>query len=57
MTVQMLTKHMGSQGLGPEIIEENDILVFGHGGANEGFRCQFFGFAIENQGVVIMTNS
>jgi CubicO group peptidase (beta-lactamase class C family) len=57
MTVQMLTKHMGSQGLGPGIIEENDTLVFGHGGANEGFRCQFFGFVRENQGVVIMTNS
>lgn len=30
---------------------------FGHGGANEGFRCQYFGSLKDGNGVVVMVNS
>lgn len=54
---QMLTKHMGDRGLGPGLSGESDSLAFGHGGANEGYRCNLFAFAKEGgQGVTIMTN-
>jgi CubicO group peptidase (beta-lactamase class C family) len=57
MTEEMLTPQMDSHGLGPGLGGEGDSLSFGHGGANEGYRCQLFAFAKPGQGVAIMTNS
>jgi CubicO group peptidase (beta-lactamase class C family) len=57
MTVAMLTRGVGSHGLGPGIDGAGDSLRFGHGGANEGFRGMFTGFATRGQGAVVMTNS
>jgi CubicO group peptidase (beta-lactamase class C family) len=55
MMRQMLTSGMNSHGLGPVISE--DGLRFGHGGANEGFRCEFMAFIEGGNGVIVMTNS
>ncbi len=57
MTEQMLTPQINSHGLGPGVGGEGDSLWFGHGGANEGYRCQLMAFAKLGQGVAIMTNS
>lgn len=57
MTEEMLTPQMDSHGLGPGLGGEGDSLHFGHGGANEGYRCQLFAYARLGQGVAIMTNS
>lgn len=57
MTVAMLTRGVGSHGLGPGIDGAGDSLRFSHGGANEGFRATFTGFATRGQGAVVMTNS
>jgi CubicO group peptidase (beta-lactamase class C family) len=51
----MLTPGMGNWGLGPVI--EGEGKRFGHGGSNEGFRCNATAFLDGNQGVVVMTNS
>jgi CubicO group peptidase (beta-lactamase class C family) len=54
---KMLTKHQNEWGLGPGLSGEDDSLSFGHGGANEGYRCNLFAFAKKGgQGVAIMTN-
>ncbi len=52
---EMLQPGMNNHGLGPGISE--DGLRFGHGGANEGFRCQFTAFIEGGNGVAVMTNS
>ncbi|UFH56871.1 serine hydrolase [Spirosoma sp. KNUC1025] len=57
MTEQMLTKHLGSIGLGPALRKDGDSLIFSHSGANEGFRCMLVAHARRGEGVVIMTNS
>jgi hypothetical protein len=57
MTAAMLTRGVGSHGLGPGVDGAGDSLRFGHGGANEGFRAMFTGFATRGQGAVVMTNS
>ncbi len=57
MTERMLTKHMKDWGLGPGLMGDNDSLRFGHGGANEGYRCQMVAFVHQGKGAVIMTNS
>ena len=54
--IKMLTKHQGDWGLGFGLSGAADSLRFGHGGANEGFRCNLFAFADLGQGVAIMTN-
>lgn len=51
----MLTPFMNGQGLGPGI--DTDGLRFGHGGANEGFRCQLTAFIEGGRGAVVMTNA
>jgi CubicO group peptidase (beta-lactamase class C family) len=56
-TAAMLTRGVGSHGLGPGLDGAGDSLRFGHGGANEGFRATFTGFATRGQGAVVMTNS
>lgn len=55
MAQQMLEPGMNGWGLGPAI--GGDGKYFGHGGANEGFRCRFVAFIKEGQGTAIMTNS
>jgi len=57
MTEEMLTRQIASQGLGPGLSGEGDSLIFRHGGANEGYRCELLAFARLGQGVAIMTNS
>jgi CubicO group peptidase (beta-lactamase class C family) len=57
MTAAMLTRGLGSHGLGPGLDGVADSLRFGHGGANEGFRAMFTGFTTRGQGAVVMTNS
>jgi CubicO group peptidase (beta-lactamase class C family) len=52
---QMLTPGMNHWGLGPGVAGSPEHPYFTHGGANEGFRCNFM--AYENgDGVFIMTN-
>jgi CubicO group peptidase (beta-lactamase class C family) len=55
MARQMLTPGMNHWGLGPATGGSPEHPYFAHGGANEGFRCNFM--AYENgDGVFIMTN-
>ena len=57
MVQQMLTKHKNDWGLGPGLQRDNDSLMFGHGGKNEGFTNNMIAFAQKGDGVVIMTNA
>lgn len=57
MTAAMLTRGIGGWGLGLAIAGAGDSLQFSHGGANEGFRGAFIGFALRRQGAVVLTNS
>lgn len=59
MAQQIIKEQVPGQGLGPAVITHGDTLWFGHGGANEGFRCQLYANArmLNGQGVAIMTNS
>ncbi len=57
VAVTMLTPVLGDYGLGLGIAGAADSLRFAHGGANEGFRSQFVGYAGSGEGVVVMTNS
>ena len=43
--------------LGTFIIQNNNSKYFNHGGANEGFRCIYYGSLEDGNGVVIMLNS
>ena len=52
---QMLTPGIHNHGLGPSIGAGGTL--FGHGGANEGYRCQLYAFIESGQGAVVMTNS
>jgi hypothetical protein len=53
---QMLTPGMNHWGLGPGAAGSKEHPYFTHGGANEGFQCNFI--AYENgDGAVVMTNS
>ena len=56
MTKEMLTPQMNGHALGPGIRGSGKHKAFGHGGANEGFRCNLQAFTRLDQGVVIMTN-
>ncbi|MGH7506786.1 MAG: serine hydrolase domain-containing protein [Longimicrobiales bacterium] len=56
MTREMLSRQAGSYGLGFGLNGSGDSASFAHGGANEGFRAQFFAFNERGQGAVIMTN-
>jgi CubicO group peptidase (beta-lactamase class C family) len=57
MARQMLTRQKDDWGLGFGLGNTGPTLRFGHGGANEGFRCDLEGYAESGQGVAIMTNS
>ena len=55
-TVQeMLTPGLNEHGLGPGV--SADTLLFGHGGANEGYRCNLSAFVDGRGGIAVMTNS
>lgn len=58
MTKTRLTPYIDkSAALGVFIANLDSIKYFGHGGANEGFRCQYDGSLEDGNGVVIMVNS
>ena len=57
MARQMLTRQKNDSGLGFGLGNEGANLRFGHGGANEGYRCNLQAYAESGQGVAIMTNS
>ena len=57
MTAAMLTAGIGHWGLGVGVEGSGDSLRFSHGGANEGFRGTFVGFATGGRGAVAMSNS
>jgi len=54
-----LSPYMNADGaaLGVFIEDYNGIKYFGHGGANEGFRCGYYGSMEGGNGLVIMVNS
>jgi len=58
MTKLRLTPYIDSSAaFGVFIMEKGGIKYFSHGGANEGFRCQYFGSFDGGNGVVVMVNS
>ncbi len=57
MTEQMLTPGLNNHGLGPSLNGEGDDARFGHGGSNEGFRCQLVAYREGGKGAAVMTNS
>jgi CubicO group peptidase (beta-lactamase class C family) len=54
---EMLTVEKGQYGLGITVQGAGTNLRFGHGGGNEGYRCEMLGYPATGQGLVIMTNS
>jgi hypothetical protein len=56
MIQQMLTVQIGTVGLGLSLKYEGEDFRFGHGGSNEGFKCQLVAYPEKGQGTVIMTN-
>ncbi|HYL63392.1 MAG TPA: serine hydrolase [Candidatus Methylomirabilis sp.] len=57
MARQMLTHQIGTWGLGFGLENTGSKPHFGHGGANEGYRCDLEAYTDSGQGVAIMTNS
>ncbi len=56
MAQEMLTPQKAGYGLGPGLGGTGAGFHFGHGGANEGFRCQLIYFPETGQGAAVMTN-
>jgi CubicO group peptidase (beta-lactamase class C family) len=56
MTKQMLTKQIGSYGLGFDLAQPEDGQVFSHGGSDMGFEAFLFSYADGRGGAAIMTN-
>jgi hypothetical protein len=54
---QMLTRQIGNWSLGFGLENPGDKPRFGHGGANEGFRCNLETYTDSGQGFAVMTNS
>jgi CubicO group peptidase (beta-lactamase class C family) len=54
---EMLTIQKGNWGLGFALSDTDHQLRFGHGGGNEGFRCNLEAYLDSEQGIAIMTNS
>jgi CubicO group peptidase (beta-lactamase class C family) len=54
---QMLTRQIGTWGLGFGLESGGGKPTFGHGGANEGFRCNIQTYTDSGQGFAVMTNS
>ncbi|CAN5594165.1 hypothetical protein BH23BAC1_BH23BAC1_43230 [soil metagenome] len=53
----MVTPFMDEAALGVFIKNVGEDKYFNHGGANEGFRCQYYGSLEGGNGVVVMVNS
>jgi CubicO group peptidase (beta-lactamase class C family) len=53
----MLTVQKGDFGLGIGVSGEGTSRHFGHGGANEGYRCEFEMYLDSGDGAAVMTNS
>lgn len=56
-TKQRLTPVIDNAALGVFIQQQGDDKYFSHGGANEGFRSQYYGSLHNGRGVVVMVNS
>jgi hypothetical protein len=56
MVHQMLTHQKDDYGLGFGLESPGKTLHFGHGGANEGYRCVLTAFTESGQGIAVMTN-
>lgn len=56
LALEMLTPQFGGFGLGPAVGGEGRAFHFGHGGANEGFRCELIYFPELGRGAAVMTN-
>jgi CubicO group peptidase (beta-lactamase class C family) len=54
--LEMLKVQKGNYGLGFSIDGEGASLRFGHGGSNNGFKCNFVMFRESGDGIVVMTN-
>lgn len=52
----MVTREIGTSGLGPAVAGRADSLRFQHGGSNRGFKAFVLGYADRGRGVAIMTN-
>jgi CubicO group peptidase (beta-lactamase class C family) len=52
----MTTAVKGSYGLGLSVRGAGESATFGHGGSNEGFKCQMTAFLEGGRGAVVMTN-
>jgi CubicO group peptidase (beta-lactamase class C family) len=57
MSREMLTHQKNNWGLGFSLESPGKKLLFGHNGANEGFRCDLEVLTESGQGIAIMTNS
>ncbi|HEV8357034.1 MAG TPA: serine hydrolase domain-containing protein [Gemmatimonadales bacterium] len=57
MAIQMLTAQRPPFGLGPSLDGSGRGFRFGHGGSNEGFRCQLILFPEVGKGAAVMTNA
>jgi len=58
MTKLRLTPYLDENAaLGVFITQRGSTKTFGHGGGNEGFRCQYYGSLEGGSGVVVMVNS
>jgi CubicO group peptidase (beta-lactamase class C family) len=53
---EMLAPVLGGYGLGLTIRKEGRSWSFGHGGANEGFKCQLIAYPELGMGAAVMTN-
>jgi CubicO group peptidase (beta-lactamase class C family) len=56
MAREMVTVQKGSYGLGLWLDGSGPSATFGHGGSNEGFKCQMTAFIESGRGAVVMTN-
>jgi CubicO group peptidase (beta-lactamase class C family) len=56
MATQMLSVQKEPFGLGPELGGSGRGFHFGHGGSNEGFRCELILFPEVGKGAAVMTN-
>ena len=52
----ILTRSPGNYGLGIGLGETAGRASFSHGGANEGYRCQYFAYRDSGEGAIVMTN-
>ena len=56
MIHEMLTPQFNNHALGPGTGGSGNLITFGHGGSNAGFRCNLYAFTKQGQGVAILTN-